>query len=147
MPVPKAVAALAVPTVISQIIAMVYNIADTWYIGQLNDTGMMSAVTLIFPAFLMLSAIANLFGIGGASLLSRSLGRRDYDMVRRAGASAAWLAAAASLVYSFAVFVWCEPVLAALGADERSLPYASNYLFWTVTVGGLPTIMTWCSRT
>lgn len=141
MPVPKAVASLVVPTIISQIIAMVYNVADTWYIGQLNDTGMMSAVTLIFPAFLMLSAIANLFGIGGASLLSRSLGRRDYDMVRRAGASAAWLAAAASLVYSFAVFVWREPVLAALGADERSLPYASNYLFWTVTVGGLPTIM------
>ncbi|WP_346688887.1 hypothetical protein [uncultured Cloacibacillus sp.] len=60
MPVPRAVAALAVPTVISQIIAMVYNIADTWYIGQLNDTGMMAAVTLVFPAFLMLSAVANL---------------------------------------------------------------------------------------
>ena len=54
MPVPKAVASLVVPTIISQIIAMVYNVADTWYIGQLNDTGMMSAVTLIFPAFLML---------------------------------------------------------------------------------------------
>ena len=141
MPVPRAVAALAVPTVISQIIAMVYNIADTWYIGQLNDTGMMAAVTLVFPAFLMLSAVANLFGIGGASLLSRSLGRRDYEMVRRAGASAAWLAAAATLVYSFAVFVWREPLLSALGADENSLPHASAYLFWTVTVGGLPTSM------
>lgn len=141
MPVPRAVAALAVPTVISQIIAMVYNIADTWYIGQLNDTGMMAAVTLVFPAFLMLSAVANLFGIGGASLLSRSLGRRDYEMVRRAGASAAWLAAAATLVYSLAVFVWREPLLSALGADENSLPHASAYLFWTVTVGGLPTSM------
>ena len=94
MPVPRAVAALAVPTVISQIIAMVYNIADTWYIGQLNDTGMMAAVTLVFPAFLMLSAVANLFGIGGASLLSRSLGRRGYKLARRARASAAWLPAA-----------------------------------------------------
>ena len=141
MPVPKAVAALAVPTVISQIIAMVYNIADTWYIGQLNDTGMMAAVTLVFPAFLMLSAVANLFGIGGASLLSRSLGRRDYDMARRAGASAAWLAAAATLAYSLAIFIWRVPLLSALGADEYSLPHASSYLFWTVTVGGLPTSM------
>lgn len=141
MPVPRAVAALAVPTVISQIIAMVYNIADTWYIGQLNDTGMMAAVTLVFPAFLMLSAVANLFGIGGASLLSRSLGRRDYEMVRRAGASAAWLAAAATLVYSLAIFIWRVPLLSALGADEYSLPHASSYLFWTVTVGGLPTSM------
>lgn len=141
MPVPRAVAALAVPTVISQIIAMVYNIADTWYIGQLNDTGMMAAVTLVFPAFLMLSAVANLFGIGGASLLSRSLGRRDYDMARRAGASAAWLAAAATLAYSLAIFIWRVPLLSALGADEYSLPHASSYLFWTVTVGGLPTSM------
>lgn len=141
MPVPRAVAALAVPTVVSQIIAIVYNIADTWYIGQLNDTGMMAAVTLVFPAFLMLSAVANLFGIGGASLLSRSLGRRDYEMAKKAGASAAWLAAAASLLYSLAVFVWREPLLSTLGADENSLPHASAYLFWTVTVGGLPTIM------
>lgn len=139
--VPRAVAALAVPTVISQIIAMIYNIADTWYIGQLNDTGMMSAVTLVFPAFLMLSAVANLFGIGGASLLSRSLGRRDYGMVRRSGATAAWFAAAAAALYAFLVFVWRVPLLSALGADADSLPHASTYLFWTVTVGGLPTIM------
>lgn len=141
MPVPRAVAALAVPTVISQIIAMIYNIADTWYIGQLNDTGMMSAVTLVFPAFLMLSAVANLFGIGGASLLSRSLGRRDYEMVRRSGATAAWLAAASAVLYAFMVFIWRVPLLSALGADEKSLPHASAYLFWTVTIGGLPTIM------
>ena len=98
MPVPKAVAALAVPTIISQIVSMIYNLADTFFIGQLGDPYMVAAVTLVFPAFLMLSAVANLFGIGGASLLSRSLGRRDYEMVRRAGASAAWLAAAATLV-------------------------------------------------
>ena len=121
---------------------MVYNIADTWYIGQLNDTGMMAAVTLVFPAFLMLSAVANLFGIGGASLLSRSLGPSAITRWCAArGLPPAWLAAAATLVYSLAVFVWREPLLSALGADENSLPHASAYLFWTVTVGGLPTSM------
>ena len=89
----------------------------------------------------MLSAVANLFGIGGASLLSRSLGRRDYEMVRRAGASAAWLAAAATLVYSFAVFVWRAAAALRARSGRKFAAHASAYLFWTVTVGGLPTSM------
>ena len=141
MSVPKAVAALAVPTVISQIIAMVYNLADTWYIGQLNDTNMMAAVTLIFPVFLMLSALANLFGIGGASLLSRSLGEHNYARVREAGASSAWMAVAATLAYSLVTMIWRVPLLRMLGADDGTIDYASGYLFWTVAVGGLPTVM------
>lgn len=141
MSVPKAVAALAVPTVISQIIAMVYNLADTWYIGQLNDTNMMAAVTLIFPVFLMLSALANLFGIGGASLLSRSLGEHNYVRVREAGASSAWMAVAATLAYSLVTMIWRVPLLRMLGADNGTIDYASGYLFWTVAVGGLPTVM------
>lgn len=141
MSVPKAVAALAVPTVISQIIAMVYNLADTWYIGQLNDTNMMAAVTLIFPVFLMLSALANLFGIGGASLLSRSLGEHNYARVREAGASSAWMAVAATLAYSLVTMIWRVPLLRMLGADDGTIDYASGYLFWTVAVGALPTVM------
>lgn len=141
MSVPNAVAALAVPTVISQIIAMVYNLADTWYIGQLNDTNMMAAVTLIFPTFLMLSALANLFGIGGASLLSRSLGEHNYARVREAGASSAWMAVAAALTYSLLTMIWRVPLLRMLGADEGTIGYANGYLFWTVGVGGLPTVM------
>lgn len=129
MSVPKAVAALAVPTVISQIIAMVYNLADTWYIGQLNDTNMMAAVTLIFPVFLMLSALANLFGIGGASLLSRSLGEHNYVRVREAGASSAWMAVAATLAYSLVTMIWRVPLLRMLGADDGTIDYASGYLF------------------
>ncbi|MDO5114920.1 MAG: MATE family efflux transporter [Synergistaceae bacterium] len=141
MPAPRAVAALAVPSVISQLILVVYNLADTWYIGQLNDTEMMAAVTLSFPVFLMLTALANLFGIGGASLLSRSLGEHNYERARAAGASSAWLAAAITLAWSLAVMLWRVPLLRALGADAGTIDYASGYLFWTVVVGGLPTVM------
>ena len=65
MPVPKAVFTLAVPTVISQLIILIYNLADTWFIGQTGDTLQVAAVTVSYPIFMLLSAFANLFGIGG----------------------------------------------------------------------------------
>ena len=77
LPIPKAVIALAVPTMIGQIITIVYNLADTWFIGLTNDPTKMASITICMPAFMVLTAIANLFGIGGASLISRSLGVRN----------------------------------------------------------------------
>lgn len=74
MPVNKAVISLAVPTVISQIITVVYNMADTFFIGQMNDPNQVAAATISMPLFIFMTALANLFGIGGASLISRSLG-------------------------------------------------------------------------
>ena len=74
MPVNRAVISLAVPTVISQIITVVYNMADTFFIGQMNDPNQVAAATISMPLFIFMTALANLFGIGGASLISRSLG-------------------------------------------------------------------------
>ena len=69
-PVGKAVISLAVPTVISQLITVVYNMADTFFIGQLNDPAQVAAASLCMPPFILLTGIANLFGIGGSSLIS-----------------------------------------------------------------------------
>ena len=69
MPVPRAVFTLAVPTVISQLIVLIYNLADTWFIGQTGDTLQVAAVTVSYPIFMLLSAFANLFGIGGGSAI------------------------------------------------------------------------------
>jgi len=73
-PIPKAVAKLAIPTVISQLIAMIYNVTDTFFVGQLGDPRKVAAVSLVMPAFTMLTALANLFGVGGSSVMSRFLG-------------------------------------------------------------------------
>lgn len=70
----KAVLTLAIPTVISQLITVVYNMADTFFIGQLNDPLQVAAATLAMPCFMFLTAFANLFGLGGSSLISRCLG-------------------------------------------------------------------------
>jgi Na+-driven multidrug efflux pump len=74
MPVPKAVASLAVPTILGQLITMIYNLADTLYIGQTGNPYMVAAISISFVQFFMLNALGNLFGIGGGSLISRLLG-------------------------------------------------------------------------
>lgn len=73
VPVKKAVATLAVPTIISQIVTIIYNLADTFFVGQLNNSYMVAAVTVVSPWFNLLTALGNLFGIGGSSLISRSI--------------------------------------------------------------------------
>ena len=86
MPVSKAVITLIIPTVISQIITVIYNMADTFFIGQMNDPNQVAAATLAMPPFIMLTGIANLFGIGGSSLISRSLGIGDGEKAKKCAA-------------------------------------------------------------
>lgn len=82
-PVRKAVLPLAIPTVISRLITVVYNMADTFFIGQLNDSLQVAAATLAMPCFMFLTAFANLFGLGGYGLISRCLGSDNKDKARR----------------------------------------------------------------
>ena len=142
MPVPKAVAALAVPTIISQIVSMIYNLADTFFIGQLGDPYMVAAVTLVYPWFTLLTALGNLFGIGGSSMVSRFLGLHRRDGARHVSAFCFYGGIAATLVFSLLSFAFMEPVLLFLGASAENYGYASSYFFWVVVIGGVPTMMT-----
>ena len=81
--VPKAVLTLAIPTIISQLITIIYNWADTFFVGQLNDTFQMAAVTICHPAFMMCTAFANLIGIGGANVISRAMGSGKYERAKK----------------------------------------------------------------
>ena len=87
MPVPQAILTLAVPTVGSQIITIIYNMADTFFIGQLGDPKQVAAATLAMPLFMFMTALVNLFGVGGASLISRFLGGGERKKASRCGAS------------------------------------------------------------
>ena len=78
MPIPKAILVLAVPTVISQIITIIYNMADTFFIGQLGEPRQVAAATLNMPLFMFMTALSNLFGVGGSSLISRFLGANEH---------------------------------------------------------------------
>ena len=85
-PVPKAVASLAIPTVAACLVMVLYNLADTYFVGKLNDPVETSAVTLAAPVLLAFNAVTNLFGTGCSSMMSRSLGVKDYAAVRKSSA-------------------------------------------------------------
>ncbi len=140
-PVRQAVLTLAVPTVISQIITVIYNMADTFFIGQLNDPNQVAAATVAMPTFAALTALSNLFGIGGASKVARCLGQKDDETASHTAAFSIWTAFAAALLYSLVLFLveaWFLPVL---GANEETYAYCESYLFWTITIGAVPTVL------
>ncbi len=140
-PVHKAVIALAVPTIISQLITVVYNMADTFFVGQLGDPRQVAAATLSLPVFIFITGIANLFGIGGASLISRSLGSGNYDKARSASAFSVWSSVAIALTYGLLVMLLRPSILPLIGAKEDTYDYCFQYLFWTVCVGSVPTVL------
>ena len=140
-PVRKAVLTLAVPTVISQLITVVYNMADTFFIGKLNDPLQVAAATIAMPCFMLLTGFANLFGLGGSSLISRCLDTGDQEKARHYASFCIWTGAAAALLYGIAI-VLLEPMLfPILGAGTDTWEYCRQYAFWTIGVGAVPTVM------
>ena len=85
-PIPRAVAQLAVPTVLSSLVMVMYNMADTYFVGMINNPVQNAAVALAAPVLLAFNAVNNLFGVGSSSMMSRALGSRDYELVRRSSA-------------------------------------------------------------
>lgn len=141
MPVRRAVLSLAIPTVISQIITVIYNMADTFFIGQLNDPNQVAAATVAMPAFAALTGLSNLFGIGGASKIARCLGQKDQETAKRTAAFSIWTAAAVALVYGLVILLTRRWFLPVLGADAQTYDFCANYVFWTITIGAIPTVL------
>lgn len=141
IPVPKAVITLVIPTVISQIITVIYNMADTFFIGQMNDPDQVAAATLAMPPFVMLTGIANLFGIGGSSLISRSLGVGDQEKAKKCAAFSIGGAAAVALAYGAVMYLLRPVIFPLLGTDASTYGYCSAYVLWTIAIGGIPTVL------
>lgn len=139
--IPKAVAALAVPTVITQIITIIYNFADTWYVGLTNNSAAIAALSVSMPIYVLMAAIANLFGIGASSVISRSLGAKNIEKARRAFSIAFWGGICASVVYSVLIYCFRSPLAYLIGGDADSYDFIQKYMFWTMIVGSLPTVL------
>lgn len=76
-PIPRAVMSMSIPTIISSLVMVIYNLADTYFVGMLNDPIQNAAVTLAAPVLLAFYAVNNLFGVGSSSMMSRALGRKE----------------------------------------------------------------------
>lgn len=139
--VPKAVLTLVVPTVVSQILTIIYNFADTWFVGRTNNEAAVAAVSVAMPLFIVMTGLSNLFGIGGSSVISRSLGAKKEKDAKQAFSFALWGAIAVAIVYSVVIFFFGERFVYIIGGDKSSKAYIVEYLFWTIVVGGIPTML------
>ena len=141
LPIRQAVFRQIFPAVASQMITLIYNLADTYFVGLLNQPSQTAAITVVYSPFLMLTAISNLFGVGGASALARALGHKAPDKAREIAAISFWWGAGASLVFCALFWVFAAPILSLCGATADTLPIALGYAKWAVVIGGPATIL------
>lgn len=141
MPIPKAVMQMSVPTVISSLVMVIYNLADTFFVGFLNDPVQNAAVTLAAPVLLAFNAVNNLFGVGSSSMMSRALGVKDYETAKKSSATGFYCALICALLFSVAYTAFRTPALSLLGADEETRQATADYLMWTVSFGAIPSIL------
>ena len=139
--IPRAVASLAVPTVLSSLVMVLYNLADTYFVGLLNDPVQNAGVTLAAPVLLAFNAVNNLFGVGTSSMMSRGLGRKDYDTVRESSAVGFYCALLCGVLFSALCLTFRGPLLALLGADDATREATERYMIWTVYCGATPAIL------
>lgn len=138
--VTSAILRLAIPTVVGQIILVVYNLADTFFIGLTGSDAMLTAVTVCMPAFMFLSAISNLFGIGSASVISRALGSGDCERARYTSTFAFWGCIAFTCLYSISTWLFIDLFVDLLGGTNSEVhQYSAGYLTCTVVLGGFMT--------
>ena len=141
MPVTKAIFKLTIPVIISSIISIVYNLSDTYFVGMINDPVQNAAVTLVGPAMVLFFAVTNLFGIGASSLMSRKLGEKNYDDVKKASATGLYLGLFCAIFITTVTLLFNPFVLKILGSSEITYEVTKDYLFWTVGLGAVPGIM------
>ncbi len=132
---------MALPTIMSQLVTLVYNIADTWFIGRTKNPYMVAASSLVLTIFLLATAISNIFGVGGGSLTVRLLGQKQEDEAERVASYSLAMAAGSALFYSLLCLVFMDPLLRLLGASDHTIGYARQYLLFVSVIGGLPTVL------
>jgi len=141
LPVPQAVAKFAIPTILSQLVTLLYNLADTFFVGHTNIPSQVAALTLSFPIFMSLTMVGNLFGIGANSFISRSLGQGEKERAAKASTFAFYGAIAGVLVIIAVLTAFMEPILVTIGAiTPETFAATKDYLTWTVIYGGVPTV-------
>ena len=136
----SAVFRLAFPTVIGQIILVIYNMADTFFVGLTGNDAMLAAVTVCMPAFMFLSAISNLFGVGAASVIARAMGARETDRAKKTSAFAFWGCLVVTALYSLGAYLFRDVFMDLLGGTNPQVHRnAVEYLTCTVVCGGVLT--------
>lgn len=151
----KAILILALPSILSQLILVIYNIADTYFIGLASQqpyyvdhnltNALVAGVTICMPIYTILTAISNLFGIGASSVMSRSMGKKNYERARNASRFAFWGCLAVSIIYCLIMLLALDPIAGFISGGQAASSsvkeYAKTYILITVVICGVPTTL------
>ena len=127
MRVPKAVAVMAVPSVITSLVTVLYNMADTFFVGQTGDPLQVAAVSLTNPIFILMMAFANMFGMGGSTVLSMAMGEKDEKRVRAASSFVTYASVFVGIVFAAILILFMDPILGLFGANAETYALARGY--------------------
>ena len=134
-PVPQAVFKNALPAMAAMLMVLVYNLADTFFIGQTHDALQVSAVSLATPVFLMFMSVGTVFGIGGTSVISRALGEGRKEYARKVCSFCMWGCVIVGVIMSALFLIFMEPILTMIGASSDTRGLAETYLRIVVCCG------------
>ena len=126
-PIPRLITRMAVPSIISMLVTSLYNMADTFFIGQLDNTSATGAISVVFPLMAIIQAVGFLLGQGSGNTISRTLGRQDTQDAARTASTGFFGALIVGLVFSVLCLSFLAPLMRLLGATETILPYAIDY--------------------
>lgn len=135
-PVPKAVLTNVIPSIVSMLMVLVYNLADTFFIGQTKNAYMVAAVSVATPAFLLFMAVGMLFGIGSTSLISRMLGEGKKEEAKRTSSFSFWTSLVVGVLSMIVIWIFNTPICRAIGASDDTVEYATQYL--AIVALGIP---------
>ncbi len=141
MPIPKAVSTMAIPMIISQIIVLIYNMADTFYVGRTNNPYMVAGISMILPIFNISLSLAGLTGVGGGTLISRLLGINEEVEGKKVCTFSIYFALIITAIFSLSMLIFMDPLLKLVGASSNTFEYARQYTFLVIVVGGIPTVL------
>lgn len=125
-PIPKALLAMGLPTMIGMLINALYNLADTYFVGGLG-TDQMGAVTVAFPLGQVVVGLGLLFGNGAAAFLSRLLGRGDKETAGKVASTALYSSIFVGTIIILCSMIFLKSILKQIGAMESVMPYAMSY--------------------
>lgn len=127
-PVRKAVLQNALPAMAAMLMVLIYNLADTFFIGQTHDDLQVAAVSLATPVFLLFMAVGTIFGIGGTSVISRAMGEGRKEYAKKVCSFCMWSCVGVGIVMSALFLVFMERILTFVGASVDTWEYAKTYL-------------------
>lgn len=134
-PISQAVLKNTIPAMVAMMMVLIYNLADTFFIGMTNDALMIAAVSLVTPVFLLFMAVGTVFGIGGTSVISRAMGEGRKEYAKKVCSFCMWSCIIVGIVMVVVIFAFMDTILKMLGASEDTIKYAKEYLSIVAVAG------------